>query len=181
VNTHSVPAAHRLARTSALDALACILPVERCDWLAEVLSDDIATLRHVVERGMGENTLRALASDLGYLESWGTAATGSPLPWPAPELLVMKFIAHHLWDPAKRESDPSHAAWRAGALCIVGVASPARSRHHSLEPRSGSRSDLPLGREPVRANAPSPESLSRRCWQPAALTGCVTPVTALSC
>ena len=89
--------------------LACILPVERCDWLAEVLSDeDVATLRHVVERGMGENTLRALASDLGYLESWGSAATGSPLPWPAPELLVMKFIAHHLWDPAKRESDPSH-------------------------------------------------------------------------
>ncbi|MEY9165172.1 hypothetical protein ABIE78_003291 [Sinorhizobium fredii] len=42
------------------------------------------------------NTLRALASDLGYLEAWRQLATGAPLPWPAPESLLLKFVAHHL-------------------------------------------------------------------------------------
>jgi len=32
--------------------------------------------------GMGENTLRALASDLGYVEAWCRLATAAPLPWP---------------------------------------------------------------------------------------------------
>jgi integrase len=36
------------------------------------------------------------------------AATGCPLPWPGPEALALKLIAHHLWDPAKRELEPSH-------------------------------------------------------------------------
>lgn len=39
---------------------------------------------------------------------WALAATGEPLPWPAPESLVLKFVAHHLWDPAKRETDPQY-------------------------------------------------------------------------
>jgi hypothetical protein len=55
---------------------------------------------------MGENTLRALTSDLAYLQAWSLAATGSPLPWPAPEALLLKFVAHHLWDPQKREIEP---------------------------------------------------------------------------
>jgi integrase len=118
-----LPGAFR-RRSEQLDALASILPIERCDRLAQILSDDdVATLRHLVEQGMGENTLRALASDLGYLESWAKTSTGAVLPWPAPEPLVMKFIAHHLWDPAQRELDPSHgmpapvaASLRAGAL-----------------------------------------------------------------
>jgi integrase len=39
-----------------------------CD--AEVLTDaDVATLKHLAETGMGANTLRALASDLAYLEA----------------------------------------------------------------------------------------------------------------
>jgi integrase len=97
------------ARSNQLDALACILPIERCDRLANVLSnEDVATLRHLVERGMGENTLRALTSDLNYLECWARAATNSPLPWPSPETLAMKFIAHHLWDPTQHEADPNH-------------------------------------------------------------------------
>jgi site-specific recombinase XerC len=29
-------------------------------------------------------------------------------PWPAPEALLLKFVAYHLWDPAKREIDPGH-------------------------------------------------------------------------
>jgi integrase len=96
-------------RALQLDALAGIVPLERRDKLAKILTDDdIATLRHLAKEGMGENSLRALASDLAYLEAWTLAATGSPLPWPAPEALVLKFVAHHLWDPARRAEDFSH-------------------------------------------------------------------------
>jgi integrase len=96
-------------RALQLDALAGILPMERRDQLAKILTDDdVATLRHLAKEGMGENSLRALASDLAYLEAWSIAAIGSPLPWPAPEALALKFLAHHLWDPAKRAEDASH-------------------------------------------------------------------------
>jgi integrase len=30
------------------------------------------------------------------------------LPWPAPEALALKFIAHHLFDPAEQGRDPTH-------------------------------------------------------------------------
>jgi site-specific recombinase XerD len=96
-------------RALQLDALAGILPMERRDRLATILTDDdVETLRHLAREGMGENSLRALASDLAYLEAWSLAATGSPLPWPAPEGLVLKFVAHHLWDPARRSEDAAH-------------------------------------------------------------------------
>lgn len=98
-----------LARAEQLDALDAILPFGRRDQLAALLTDDdVATLKHLANEGMGENTLRAFASDLGYLEAWCLAATEGPLPWPAPQSLILKFIAHHLWDPARRESDPAH-------------------------------------------------------------------------
>ncbi len=96
-------------RAEELDTIAAVLPMERRDELAELLSDqDVETLKHLVERGMGDNTLRALTSDLAYLEAWGLAATGKALPWPAPEALLLKFVAHHLWDPEKRTADPDH-------------------------------------------------------------------------
>ncbi|KSV73539.1 integrase [Sinorhizobium sp. Sb3] len=96
-------------RAEELDALDAILPFDRRDQLAALLTDDdVATLKHLASEGMGDNTLRALASDLGYLEAWCQLATGSPLPWPAPESLLLKFVAHHLWDPVKRAEDPSH-------------------------------------------------------------------------
>ncbi|GLR93986.1 integrase [Bradyrhizobium liaoningense] len=96
-------------RALQLDALSAILPMERRDWLAGLLTDgDVATLKHLAQQGMGENTLRALASDLAYLEGWAVAATGVALPWPASEGLALKFVAHHLWDPARREVDPQH-------------------------------------------------------------------------
>lgn len=98
-----------IERASQLDALSAILPPGRAEQLAEVLTDDdVRTLRHLAEKGMGENSLRALTSDFGYIEAWARAATGSPLPWPAPLDLVLKFVAHHLWDPLERENDPSH-------------------------------------------------------------------------
>ncbi|MBY3422563.1 site-specific integrase [Rhizobium laguerreae] len=96
-------------RAEELDTIAAVLPVERRDELAELLTDqDVETLRHLVNQGMGDNTLRALTSDLTYLEAWGLAATGQSLPWPAPEALLLKFVAHHLWDPDRRETDPNH-------------------------------------------------------------------------
>lgn len=69
---------------------------------------DVETLRHLVNEGMGENTLRALMSDLAYLQAWCLAATGRSLPWPAPEALLLKFVAHHLWQPEQRTIDPHH-------------------------------------------------------------------------
>ncbi|RWB54350.1 MAG: integrase [Mesorhizobium sp.] len=99
----------KLRRAESLDALESVLPFDRRDFLAELLTDDdVATLRHLAKEGIGENSLRALASDLGYLEAWSLAATGFSLPWPAPEALLIKFVAHHLWDPIRREADPAH-------------------------------------------------------------------------
>jgi integrase len=96
-------------RALQLDTLSAILPMERRDRLAELLTDDdVATLKHLAQEGLGENSLRALASDLAYLEAWAQAATGAALPWPASESLALKFVAHHLWDPAKRETDSQH-------------------------------------------------------------------------
>lgn len=96
-------------RSVELDTLAAILPMDRRDKLAELLTDDdVATLRHLAKEGMGVNTLRALTSDLAYLEAWSLAATGFTLPWSAPEALLLKFVAHHLWDPRRRETDPDH-------------------------------------------------------------------------
>ncbi|TIV81766.1 MAG: integrase, partial [Mesorhizobium sp.] len=61
-------------RALQLDALAAVLPMDRRDFLAEILTDDdVATLRHLAKEGIGENSLRALASDLGYLEAWSFA------------------------------------------------------------------------------------------------------------
>ncbi|THV12729.1 site-specific integrase [Rhizobium rhizophilum] len=100
---------HINLRLDQLDTIAAVLPMERRDELAELLTDqDVETLRHLVNEGMGANTLRALASDLAYLQAWSLAATGRSLPWPAPEALLLKFIAHHLWDPERRLTDPEH-------------------------------------------------------------------------
>ena len=96
-------------RAEQLDTIAAVLPMERRDELAALLTDhDVETLRHLVNEGMGVNTLRALASDLSYLQAWSLASTGASLPWPAPEALLLKFVAHHLWDPEKRRNDPQH-------------------------------------------------------------------------
>ncbi|TRL39548.1 site-specific integrase [Rhizobium straminoryzae] len=96
-------------RLEELDTIAAVLPMERRDELAELLTDqDVETLRHLVNEGMGGNTLRALTSDLAYLQAWSLASTGRSLPWPSPEALLLKFVAHHLWDPEKRLTDPGH-------------------------------------------------------------------------
>ncbi|OBQ86445.1 tyrosine-type recombinase/integrase [Mesorhizobium sp. WSM3873] len=127
----------KLRRAEALDALDSVLPFDRRDFLAELLTDDdVATLRHLAKEGIGDNSLRALASDLGYLEAWCRASTGEPLPWPAPEALLLKFVAHHLWDRARRETDPAHgmpgdvtvALKEAGLLRVDGPHAPGTVR-----------------------------------------------------
>ncbi|OCJ05376.1 integrase [Rhizobium sp. AC27/96] len=124
-------------RAEELDTIAAVLPIERRDELAELLTDqDIETLRHLVNQGMGDNTLRALTSDLAYLEAWGMAATGQSLLWPAPEALLLKFVAHHLWDPQRREMDPDHgmpadvddSLRQQGFLKSIGPHAPATVR-----------------------------------------------------
>lgn len=112
----------KLRRAEALDALDQVLPFGRRDVLAELLTDDdVETLRHLAKQGMGDNSLRALTSDLAYLEAWCIAATGLSLPWPAPEALLIKFVAHHLWDPARRETDPGHGMPEAVAAALKGA------------------------------------------------------------
>ncbi len=96
-------------RARELDTISAVLPIDRRDELAELLTDqDVETLRHLVDEGMGDNTLRALTSDLAYLRAWSLAATHNSLPWPAPEALLLKFVAHHLWSPEKRDLDLNH-------------------------------------------------------------------------
>lgn len=96
-------------RAEELDVLETILPFDRRDQLAELLTDeDVATLKHLAHEKTGDNTLRALACDLGYLEAWCRLLTGAELPWPAPESLLLTFVEHHLWDPVQRRDNPDH-------------------------------------------------------------------------
>jgi integrase len=64
------------------------------------------------------------------------AATGHGLVWPAPEALLLKFVAHHLWDLQHRETDPDHGMpddvdenlRRQGFLGSVGPHAPSTVR-----------------------------------------------------
>ncbi len=125
------------SRAVELDALDAILPFNRRERLAGILTDeDVATLKHLAKQGLGANTMRALASDLAYLEAWAFAATGKPLPWPAPEALLIKFVAHHLWDRHQQEIDPAHGMplevaaglRQSGLLRMEGPHAPATVR-----------------------------------------------------
>lgn len=82
-------------RAEELDTIAAVLPTERREELAVLLTDqDVDTLRHPVNEGMGVNTLRT--SDLAYLQARSMATAGQPPPWPATEAPLLKFVAHHL-------------------------------------------------------------------------------------
>ncbi len=93
----------------AIDALAGFLPLAARDRLVETLTRaEIDTLTHLAKTGTGPNSLRALASDLAYLESWARASTAEPLVWPASETTVLRILAHHLWDEEERGKNPEH-------------------------------------------------------------------------
>lgn len=119
------------------DALLGFLPLSTIERIDTALpSADLATLAHLARAGTGENSLRALASDLAYLEAWSLAATGAALGWPASQSAVLQFIAHHLWDVSERDRNPDHgmpetvalSLRRAGRLRAVGPHAPATVR-----------------------------------------------------
>ena len=92
-----------------LGDLITVVSFERQELVSELLTEaDLKTLKHLARKGTPENSLRALTSDLAYLEAWCLAATGTVLPWPAPEELALKFVAHHLYDPEERSRDLDH-------------------------------------------------------------------------
>jgi hypothetical protein len=179
-----------ILRAEALDTIAAVLPMNRRDRLAEILTDqDVETLRHLVNEGMGENTLRALTSDLAYLEAWAMAATGSPLPFPSPEALLLKFVAHHLWLPQQREIEPDHGMpagveaelRQQGFLRVSGPHAPATvrrrlanwstlTRWRGLEGAFSSptvKSAIRLAvRGATRVRMPSPVIFWANFWQP---------------
>ncbi len=132
-----LPAVASVSQDAIYAALDGLLPHGRQEQLSSLLSStDLATLHHLVMAGMGKNTLRALTSDLAYLERWCLAATGAPLPWPAGRDLLLKFIAHHLWDPAQKDANPDHGMPDAvasalrlqGALAVDGPHAPSTVR-----------------------------------------------------
>jgi hypothetical protein len=58
-------------RALQLDTLLAILPMERRDRLAALLTDDdVETLKHLAREGMARIVCGVLASDLAYLEAW---------------------------------------------------------------------------------------------------------------
>ncbi len=90
-----------LLRAEKLDALDAIFPFQRRDQLALLLSDeDAAILRKLSDEGGKPNTLRAVAADLAYIQAWCRATTDAPLPWPAPQDLLLTFVSHHLRQPS---------------------------------------------------------------------------------
>ena len=146
----------------AFDALAGFLPLGARDCLAETLSGaEIDTLTHLAQSGTSPNSLRALASDLAYLDAWAQASTDAPLVWPASEATVLRFIAHHLWDEEERRRNPAHgmpqavaAALRAsGRLRSAGPHAPTTVRRRlalwaSLHRRRGLKG--PFGNPAIR-------------------------------
>ncbi len=86
------------------DDLVAFLPVATAESLSQVLThEDVETLRDLVRASVSDNTIRAVASDLGYLEAWARAATGAALNWPPAEADGLKFIAHHLFRAEERK------------------------------------------------------------------------------
>lgn len=80
------------------DQLVNFLPVEAAERLSSQLTEnDVATLRDIVKTATPENTIRAIASDLAYLEAWSRAVRGDALSWPPANEDALRFIAHHLF------------------------------------------------------------------------------------
>jgi len=69
---------------------------------------EAATLRDMVRKGTPQATVKAAAVDLSYLEAWSRIAFGEPLPWPATENLIARFLAHHFFDAERRAGDANH-------------------------------------------------------------------------
>lgn len=105
---------------------------------------DADTLKHLMSKGVGPNTLRALRSDFAYLEAWHGVVFGTALQWPPNESTVLTFIAHHLWDPDEKARNPDHGMpddiqdilINAGALRSRGPHAPSTVRRRLSSWRS---------------------------------------------
>ena len=195
----------------AIDELAGLLPLAARDRLAESLTlAEIETLTHLAKTGTGPNSLRALASDLAYLEAWSRASTAAPLAWPAPETAVLRFVAHHLWDEAERAKNPDHGMPDAVADVLraegrlrarrsartghgaappralgdaASLARPRRALRRSRHPQRVASFD-PRRRPPARAKerlVRSPATFSTSCSRPAGGEGRSIFATARCC
>lgn len=53
---------------------------------------------------------KAVLGDLmpTYMQARWFAASGTTLPWPAPVALLLKFVAHQMWEPEKRKIAADH-------------------------------------------------------------------------
>jgi len=73
------------------------------------LSCDVETLKHLARRGMARTRCGPWPRS-SPISRHGprSSATGAPLHWPAAEATLLKFVAHHLWNPAKREAQRKH-------------------------------------------------------------------------
>ena len=96
----------------------------------------------------------------------GAGRDNYAMPWPVTEALLLKFVAHHLWDPARRESDARHGMpaevadqlREDGFLRADGPHAPGTVRRRlSAPPTAQSRPALPRPRRPRRSgSAPCP-------------------------
>ena len=120
------------------------LPFRSGTEAGALTADDHDTLAHLLRAGVGRNTLRALKSDLEYVEAWSWASNGAALIWPPPREMILRFVAHHLWDSEERARVPAHgmpehveAALRAsGHLRSPGPHAPATVRRRLSSWRS---------------------------------------------
>ena len=188
-------------RALELDALAAILPIDRRDRLAELSPTRRRDPEASGPRGMGENTLRALASDLAYLEAWALAATASPAlagrprRWRSNSWRIISGIrrsarpttamacrptsatlcAPGLLQPkARMRPTPSGGASRAGRPCTVGAGSRARSPPLPSARRFGSPSAPPGVPAGARAERAVTRDILDRLAATAAPTGSST-------
>ena len=89
-----------------LGELITVVGLDSEGLVGSLLSDsELDVLKEIVRNGTPLNTLRAYVSDLTYLEAWCQGATGEPLPWPATQDLILKFIAHHT-DSSAPDEEP---------------------------------------------------------------------------
>jgi hypothetical protein len=161
----------------AIELDSVVLPVGSRDRSAGLLSGgEVGTHRHLAREGTGANTLRAMASGLAYLEAWSLAMSGGALPWPAPEGLVLRFVAHHLYVPARRADNPSRGTpTRSRRRCARLNVCARRSA------RLGAVGDLPSQVQPRRSGfvaEPRRRAMPRRpCRAVAARRKRVRPLT----
>lgn len=85
--------------------------------LPHLSAADAAALEDLFRRGTPENTRRAYAVDLSYLQAWKQLSFGSALDWPEAEAVALRFLLDHSRDlGAAPAGDPS----RQVAEALIG-------------------------------------------------------------